>query len=146
MLTIYFDNQASNNSTLSPDQAAADFSISWDYLANIYYTLVIYDIDIADCSVNFLAFNILANDISKANKIVDYNIPRIRTKDVHTFVVDLYIQKDKVKDFDSIKQMNIEDRYCSKAENLISEANLELVERTTFLVSTKQKCSICMSK
>lgn len=136
MLSIYFGDRKSNNSTISPQESKDDFSIAWDYLAGRYYCLVIYDIDTADCLTNFLAMNILANDVMGADILIAYKIPRVKTKDSHTFIVDLYLQKEEIEDFDKIKEMNLEDRYCSKAENFIFEANIELVERTTFVLGS----------
>lgn len=135
MLTIYFGDRESNNSVLSRKESKSKFSISWDYLTNTYYCLIIYDIDIVDCSVNLLAFNIQNNDVRNSDILIDYKIPGIN-KDLHTFVVDLYLQRNKITNFDQINELDLNNRYCSKAEDLVLLANLELVERTTFRVSS----------
>jgi protein FLOWERING LOCUS T len=121
-----------NNKTLPKNQwfdsdDIINLQIIWNHKNNIYYTLMIYDIDSPSLYVHLLVTNIPRNDIEYGNIILNYEKPNPPSGN-HRYIIAVFEQKGLIND----SKYNTRSRF--PLLNFIKQNNLHLVDEKIIIV------------
>lgn len=89
MMKLYYKNKILQKNLRIKSSEIGNIEFTWDYKEDIYYTLIIYDIDTPFTFVNLLVINIPRNDIEYGTILLDYINPSLNT---HRYIIAVFEQ------------------------------------------------------
>jgi len=116
-MELYHNNKLVRSNSLFDPADVANIEIEWNNKNNVYYTLIIYDMDTPFTYIHLLVTNIPKNDIEYGTIVLNYVQPNPPSGN-HKYVIAIYEQQELITNFkfearsrfpllDFIKQNNL---------------------------------------
>jgi len=130
-MELYHNNEILQKNVWIDSNEIINLEFIWNYKNNIYYTLIIYDIDTPSTFVHLLVTNIPKNDIEYGTIILDYmklNPP----SNTHRYIITVFEQTGLITDL----KFNKRDKFSLL--NFIQKNNLHLIDEKMFVSSRNE--------
>jgi len=128
-MELYRDNKALQKNLKIDSSEIINLQINWDYKNNVYYTLIIYDIDTSSTFVHLLVTNIPRNDIENGTVVLDYMKPNPPSNS-HRYIIAIFEQERVI--IDTIPKI----RSRFPLSNFIRKNNLYLLDEKMIVVES----------
>jgi hypothetical protein len=126
-MELYHNNKILQKNRWMDSDEIINLELAWNYGSDIYYTLIIYDIDTPSIHVHLLVTNIPKNDIEYGTIILNYTKPNT-SSNTHRYIIAVYEQSRIITD--SI--FKIRDKF--PLSNFIIRNNLRLLDEKMIVV------------